>query len=72
MHTAHPEHAEPDEQPGHLTPTEVASRLGVDPSTVRRWAKRLPLGEKLVGRWRLDPDLIAAAITGAPPAGVTR
>ena len=55
----------PGEQPGHLTPAEVASRLGVDSSTIRRWAKRLPLGGKLGGRWRLDPAKVAALTSGS-------
>jgi len=62
MQTAHPEQIEPDERSGHLTPTEVASRLGVDPSTVRRHGARL--GAKVFGRWRLDPAKVAEATSG--------
>ena len=64
MHIAHPEHDEPDVQSGHLTPAQVAARLGVDPSTVRRNAARHGLGSKLWGRWRLDPAKVDAALTG--------
>lgn len=56
-----PESRNPRE-PQPITASEAATRLGVSLDTVYRHGHRL--GTKVLGRWRINPDLVQAALTG--------
>jgi hypothetical protein len=49
-------------QDGHLTTGQAATLLQVSADTVRRNGARL--GRKVLGRWRLDPERVAAELAG--------
>lgn len=51
-----------DPHDGHLTAAQAAAILRVSTDTVYRHGHRL--GSKVLGRWRFDPDRIAAACSG--------
>ena len=50
-----------------VTPAEAAALLGVSATTVRR--RGAQLGRKVLGRWRINPELVEQALT---PAGGAR
>lgn len=39
-----------------IAPCEAAERVGVDDSTIRRWAREDGIGRKQGGRWRISPE----------------
>lgn len=52
-----------DGQDGYLSTVEAAAVLRVSDDTVRRHAPSLG-GRKVLGRWRLDPQSVAAVASG--------
>jgi hypothetical protein len=42
----------------------AAQTADVQPSTVIAWCRRYGIGRKVGGRWRVDPDALAAILAG--------
>ena len=47
-----------------LTTAEAARRAEVHPCNLPAWCERYGLGRKVAGRWRVDPDKLAALLAG--------
>jgi hypothetical protein len=48
-----------------IAPTQATRKAQVKPACVTTWGRRYGLGEKVAGRWRVDPAL-DRPLTGAP------
>lgn len=46
-------------------PVDAARRLGVTPMVVRAWCPR-GLGRKVLGRWRIDEEVLERVLAGEP------
>ena len=53
----------------YLTPAQAAELADRTEVTVTNWCRRFPaLGTKVVGRWRVDPDVLQRILAGEAPA----
>ena len=55
--------------PNYLTPAEAAFMADVTPRTIIAWCDRYPdLGVRVVGRWRIRPDVLNRLLAGHMPS----
>lgn len=54
---------------GSISTSKAAKRLDVSPATVRRWCETSGFGIRLMGRWRIPENRIAAFERSLSEAG---
>ena len=56
--------------PKYLTPAEAAVKADVTPRAMTAWCDRYPgLAVRVVGRWRIRPDVLNRILAGNMPSG---
>lgn len=50
----------------HIDPREAARQVGKSPEALRYHCRRHGLGSKILGRWRIDPELWRRVLNGEP------
>ena len=58
-----------EDRADYLTPMEAARAADTTDETIRRWCRRLKIGEHVNGRWCIDPAKLEAVLVARQALG---